>query len=92
MAHGAKRIVLAALAPVAACARLVGDPLRRVWAHARFAAQIDSPLDPSVVILGVPEIHGTGRIACGRNLYLYRDLYLETHEAGRIEIGDDVVL
>ena len=92
MAHGAKRLVLAALAPVAAFARAVGDPLRRVWAHARFAAQIDSPLDPSVVILGVPEIHGTGRISCGRNLYLYRDLYLETQAAGRIEIGDGVVL
>jgi acetyltransferase-like isoleucine patch superfamily enzyme len=40
----------------------------------------------------VPEIHGTGRIALGRNLYLYRDLYFETQREGSIRIGDNVVI
>jgi len=40
----------------------------------------------------MPELHGSRRILLGRNLYLYRDLYLETREKGVIRIGDDVVL
>jgi acetyltransferase-like isoleucine patch superfamily enzyme len=78
-----------------AVARVVNRPaaaLARAWAHARLAARIATPLDPSVVILGTPEIHGTGQIRFGRDLYLYRDLYLETQEAGRIAIGDGVVV
>jgi len=92
MAGLAKRAAVTVLRGVASVSRTVGDPLRRAWAHAQLAARIDSPLDASVVILGTPEIHGTGRIEFGRNLYLYRELYLETQEAGRIRIGDDVVL
>jgi acetyltransferase-like isoleucine patch superfamily enzyme len=68
------------------------DPLRRAWAHARLAEKICSPLDPSVVILDVPEVHGTGRIVCGRDLYLYRELYLETQDEGEISIGSSVVI
>jgi acetyltransferase-like isoleucine patch superfamily enzyme len=37
-------------------------------------------------------VHGTARIFLGRNLYLYRELYLETQENGELHIGDDVVL
>src|SRR5258708_23874674 len=70
----------------------VGDPLRRAWAHARRAATLGEAVDPSVVILGPAEIHGAARIELGRNLYLYRDLYLETQEEGVIDIADDVVL
>lgn len=70
--------------------------LRGAWqraaAHARLAAAIDSPLDPSVVVLGPVEVHGSGRVRCGRDLYLYRELYLETRERGRIALGDGVVL
>ena len=49
-------------------------------------------MDASVVALGVPEVHGTGRIRLGRNLYLYRDLYLETQGDGEIDIASDVVI
>jgi len=87
-----KRLTTLVFQPAARLVGRVGDPLRRAWAHARLAARIDAPLDPSVVILGVPEVHGTGRIRCGRRLYLYRELYFETQEQGRIVIGDDVVL
>jgi acetyltransferase-like isoleucine patch superfamily enzyme len=42
--------------------------------------------------MNMPELHGSKNISLGRNLYLYRDLYLETQQHGRIIIGDDVVL
>ncbi len=86
-----KALLAGLLMPVA---RIVNgaESLRRVWAHARFASRIQGRLDPSAVILGVPEIHGTGRIFPGRNLYFYRELYLETQEQGSITIGDNVVI
>lgn len=87
-----KRITLFILSPLAMFASAVIEPLRRTWAHARLAAQINSPLPLSVVILGVPEVHGTGRISFGNDLYLYRDLYFETQEEGRITIGNGVVI
>jgi acetyltransferase-like isoleucine patch superfamily enzyme len=40
----------------------------------------------------MPEVHGTARITLGDDLYLYRDLYLETRETGRITLGDRIVL
>jgi acetyltransferase-like isoleucine patch superfamily enzyme len=50
------------------------------------------PLDPSVVVLDVPEVHGTGNICLGKNLYIYPGLYLETQGEGQVHIGDGVVL
>ncbi len=64
---------------------------QKFWSFARLNARLIG-LDPSVVVLGMPELHGTRRIQLGRNLYLYRDLYLETRAEGSIRIGDDVVL
>ncbi len=87
----AKLILTGMLRPMAALSRAL-DPVRRLWAHASLASRIDGPLDPSAVILGAPEVHGTGRIRLGRNLYLYRELYLETQGEGAIDVGDDVVL
>ncbi len=66
--------------------------LAQFWAYVRFASMLDTKLDSSVVVLGVPEVHGTARISLGRNLYLYRELYLETQQQGAIEIGDGVVI
>jgi acetyltransferase-like isoleucine patch superfamily enzyme len=87
-----KKITLMILAPLALLVSALIEPLRRVWAHARLAVRIQNPLPPSVVILDVPEIHGTGRISFGKDLYLYPDLYFETQEAGSITIGDGVVM
>jgi len=64
---------------------------RQFWSYARLNAQL-SDVPSSVIVLGMPELHGSRRILLGRNLYLYRDLYLETREKGVIRIGDDVVL
>ena len=92
MSKGIKGLAVAVLTPVAWLRRRVLAPLGRLWSHARLRERITSPLDSSVVVLGVPEIHGTGNIRLGRQLYLYPGLYLETQGAGEIRIGDEVVI
>jgi acetyltransferase-like isoleucine patch superfamily enzyme len=87
----AKRVVTLLLAPAAAIVTR-SEGLRRAWAHARFASSIGASVDSSVVILGVPEVRGTGQVTTGRNLFLYRDLYFETQHEGSIAIGDNVVI
>ncbi len=87
----AKRLVTAALAAPAYCASRVSS-FQRAWAHARLASQIAGPVDQSVVVLGVPEVQGTGRIFLGTNLFLYPGLYLETQVNGEIHLGNDVVI
>lgn len=86
-----KSLLILLLAPFARIAVAL-RPLGRAWAHAGFAARIQGRVDPSVVLQDEPEVHGTGRITLGRNLYLYRGLYFETQEQGSISIGDGVVI
>jgi acetyltransferase-like isoleucine patch superfamily enzyme len=86
-----KGFLAKAVRPLLILGNTLDGRLRRFWAFASLSARVTS-LDASVVVHGMPELHGTGRIRFGRNLYLYRDLYLETREAGSIVIGDDVVL
>ena len=88
----AKRLLVGVLTPLAKLAATVGESGRLVWAHARLRASITGPVDPSVVIMGVAEVRGAGRVEVGKNLFLYPGLYLETQEPGRIVIGDDVVM
>jgi len=91
MGLSVKNTLLTIVTPFASlCNRL--DGWRRLWAHARLKAALDTPLDPSTVVLGTPEIHGTANIRLGRDLFLYRELYLETRETGHITIGDAVVI
>ncbi len=86
-----KSLLAAVLSPVARVLRGAMETLRRLAAFVRLRA--DCPgVDSSVVALGPVEIQGTGRLTLGRNLYLYRDLHLETREQGEILIDDDVVL
>ena len=65
---------------------------RRIWAHAHLAAGIRHPLPASVVILGRPEIYGTGNILIGSDVLLYPNVYLETQGDGSITIANDVVV
>lgn len=71
---------------------VLAAPLSRLWAFIRLAARLDYTPHSSNVVLGLPEIHGSGNIALGRDNYLYRDLYWETQGNGRIALGDGVVL
>jgi acetyltransferase-like isoleucine patch superfamily enzyme len=66
--------------------------LARLRAHALLSSRLAEALDISVVVLGAPEVHGTGRIRIGRKALIYPGLYLETEESGAIELGDSVVL
>jgi len=87
----AKGLLVSVLAAPARWLRSVQQPLQRVWAFARLRAACPD-IDPSIVVLDAPEIQGTSRLRLGRNLFLYRELYLETQGDGEIVIGDDVVL
>jgi len=70
----------------------LATPLHRLWAYACLAAKLPNRLDDSVVVQGCPDIQGTKQMSLGRNVLLYRELYLETQAAGEIVIEDDVVI
>lgn len=86
-----KDALAACLWPAARFGGRFGERWSKLWAFARLKASLPK-LDSSVVVLGMPELHGSRRIRMGRNLYLYRDLHLETQHGGEIELGDEVVL
>lgn len=87
-----KWLLVGALMPLARLMAMVGESVRRIWAHARLRASVCGAVDPSVVIMGVAEVRGTARITLGKDLFLYPGLYLETQKLGRIVIGDGVVM
>ncbi len=66
--------------------------LERIRNHALLSSSLALSVDASVVVLGPPEVHGTGMIRFGKDVLLYPALYLETEESGSIEIGDKVVI
>jgi acetyltransferase-like isoleucine patch superfamily enzyme len=87
-----KRILSQSLMPLARISRLVGPGTRRLWAHAHLGAGLGKAVDPSIVIEGPIELHGTRQIELGRRLLLYPGQYWETQADGILRIGDDVVL
>jgi len=91
MSYIIKKALVIALRPLASLSNRL-DPVRRLWANAKLNSALGGSVHPSVVVLNTPELHGTRQITLGTNLYLYRDLYLETQESGSIKIGNDVVL
>ena len=66
--------------------------MERIRNHALLSSSLALPVDASVVVLGPPEVHGTGMIRFGKDVLLYPVLYLETEECGSIEIGGKVVI
>ncbi|MFZ2452162.1 MAG: acyltransferase [Methylovulum miyakonense] len=91
MSQQLKKLLVKSLYPLAAITNKL-DALHRLWANARLNSALNGTVHPSVVVLNTPELHGTKQIRLGQNLYLYRDLYFETQDAGCITIGNDVVL
>ena len=87
-----KTITEEVLKPLASLSERLRTPVVRAWSHARLAAHMSSRLDPSVVVQGRVEVHGSGNLEFGKGLFLYPGLYLETHAEGHIQIGDDVVI
>ncbi len=65
---------------------------RRGYAHAALAAQLQTTLPTSVVVLGRCFVFGTGKIHIGADALLYPDLHLETQGQAEIIMGDSVVL
>jgi acetyltransferase-like isoleucine patch superfamily enzyme len=86
-----KEILATAIRPFAGIGGRGDSRWRQFWSFARLSAQVPE-LDSSVIVLGMPELHGTRRSEFGHDLYLYRDLHLETRDEGVIRIGDGVVL
>jgi len=91
MAYLVKRFARTLLKPFAQVINKLNG-WRKLWAHTCLSTKLSFPLDISIVVLECPEIHGSGRIQLGKNLLLYKGLYLETQAIGHIDIGDEVVI
>ena len=71
---------------------MVQERWLRVWSLARLQDAIGTPVHASNVVLGPVDVLGTGNVRLGRDALIYPGVHLETQGAGRIEIGDGVVL
>ena len=87
-----KALLSRLLWPAAELANRLGPRLLAIWSFSRLSAKLASGLDPSNVILGPIAVEGTANIQIGRNARFYPGVVLETQGAGRINIGDNVVL
>jgi acetyltransferase-like isoleucine patch superfamily enzyme len=70
----------------------LAESLRKLYAFSHLNAQIGGTLDPSVLVLGRADVHGTCNISVGPRSILYRDLHLETRDAAKIVFGNEVLL
>lgn len=87
-----KALAAWALAPLAWCQRLLVTRGLRVWYLAQLQEGIGRRVDPSNVVMGQVELHGTRNIQLGSHALIYPGVYLETQGAGSITLGDGVVL
>jgi len=90
--HQIKALLAGALTPMAWFQRVIAGRWQRLWSLARLQEAIGRRVDPSNVIMGSIELHGTRNIHLGRGALIYPGVYLETQGNGVITIGDDVVL
>jgi len=87
-----KSLLVKALTPLAWCQRVIAQRWLRLWSLARLQEGIGRRIDPSNVVMGPVELHGTRNIYLGRGALIYPGVYLETQGAGTITLGDGVVL
>ena len=87
-----KSMLVGVLTPLAWCHRVIVSRALRLWHFSRLQEGIGRPIDPSNVILGGVELHGSRNIRFGRNALIYPGVYLETQGSGSITLGDNVVL
>jgi hypothetical protein len=87
-----KTVLRGALVPIVRVLGPAFENIRRIHSYLLLSARLVPHVDTSVVVLGPPEVRGTGEIYLGRNLLLYPDLYLETQPGASIKIADDVVI
>lgn len=82
-------------APLKVLLRLLRAPreyLRRLYAHAALAADLDRHLPSTAVILGKTWVYGTRNISIGDGVLLYPEVHLETRKEAVIRIGDGAVI
>jgi glycosyltransferase involved in cell wall biosynthesis len=77
---------------LARATRTLGAKALALWSFARLHESLSTPLHVSNVILGPVTVEGTANIRIGRNARIYPGVVLETQGAGRIVVGDNVVL
>ncbi len=87
-----KESLVLLLVPVIRLFSHLCENLRRLKAFLILSACLVHKVDTSVVVLGTPEVRGTGDIRLGRNLLLYPDLYFETQPGASVTVGDNVVM
>ena len=80
------------LVPILRFLASTSENLRRLKSYLLLCARIKHAVDTSVVVLGAPEVRGTGDIRFGCNVLLYPGIYLETQVGASIEIGYNVVI
>jgi acetyltransferase-like isoleucine patch superfamily enzyme len=88
----AKTLLSRLLWPLARVTRTMGAKWVALWSYACLRESLATPLHASNVILGTVTVEGTANICIGRNARIYPNVLLETQGAGRIVIGDNVVL
>ena len=87
-----KHVLSILLMPCAYTVRKIASKVTALWSFSRLRESIRHPLHASNVILGAVDVEGTGDIQFGRNARIYPGVLLETQGAGKILIGDNVVL
>lgn len=87
-----KAALACVLMPIARAVRVVGARVNAVWCFTRLKEALGGHLHDSNVVLGRVTLEGTCQISFGRHARIYPGVYLETQSAGRIDIGDNVVL
>ncbi len=92
MPNSLKYLASKILFPIAKPLSILQPKWQRLWAYTYLSASLKTPVDPTIIVESCPELQGTRHIQLGKNLYLYRQLYLETQETGHIIIADNVVI